>query len=159
MSLTADLRNLLEEAHNRRIEPIPVPAKKSQAMRLELDERKVTLISAQGNPTAAGKYWYRKLKGAAVPDSRWDDNAKTYRKPGGRTDFVKTRSGAEVQLRTWEPATKTFKYTALGKKILQETPKNVCSPSSCDDLRQKEERGRGMVRRNLPSKRYEPSDP
>ena len=52
-------------------------------MRLELGERKIALISAQGNPTAAGKYWYRKLKEKPVPDSRWDDHAKTYRKPGG----------------------------------------------------------------------------
>ena len=63
------------------------------------------------------------MKGVPVPDSRWDDNAKTYRKPGGRTDFVKTRSGAEVQLRTWEPSSRSFKYTALGKKFYERRPK------------------------------------
>ncbi len=80
-------------------------------------------MNAQGVPTQAGKHWYKKLKGVAIPDSRWGENAKTYRKPGGRTDFVKTRSGAEVQLRTWDPAKKKFNYTALGKKFYERRPK------------------------------------
>ena len=81
-------------------------------------------MSAQGNPTKAGKYWFKTLKGAAIPDSRWDDNAATYRKPGGRTDFVKMRNGAEVQLRTWDPAKRDFTYTALGKKFYERRPKS-----------------------------------
>ena len=141
MSLSTELTRLLQQAHDQKIEPVSVPARNSQAMRLELGERKIALISAQGNPTAAGKYWYRTLKQKPVPDSRWDDNAKTYRKPGGRTDFVRTRSGAEVQLRTWEPATKSFRYTALGKKNLQTPATNVRCSNTSDDLRPTEERG------------------
>ena len=123
MSLSADTKNLLQQAHDQNIEPEAVPARNSQAMRLELGGRKVTLISAQGNATEAGKFWYRKLKENPIPDSRLYDNAKTFRKPGGRTDFVKTRSGAEVQLRTWEPSSKTFRYTALGKKFYKRRPR------------------------------------
>ena len=82
-------------------------------MRLNLGTRKITL-SRSGVATAAGKYFYKTVRGGAVPDSRWDDDAATYRKPGGRTDFVKMRSGVEVALRTWEPSTREFRYTEKG---------------------------------------------
>ena len=121
--MNSDLRTLLEDAHNQGVEPTPVPARNSQGVRLNLDSRKIALMSAQGKATAAGRYWYNTLKEKAVPDARWDDDAKTYRKPGGRTDFVKMRNGAEVQLRTWEPNKKDYKYTRLGEVFYKRRPK------------------------------------
>ena len=77
-------------------------------------------MNAQGVATQAGKHWYKKLQGVALPDSRWGDNARTYRKEGGRTDYVKMRSGAEVQLRTWlhtEPAAYRRRRTHRCRRI------------------------------------------
>ena len=82
MSLSEELKQLLQR--NALEEPEQVPARNSQALRLNLGTRKVTLVNRYGQATAAGKYFY-KLRGKPVPDSRWDDNARTYRKPGGRT--------------------------------------------------------------------------
>ena len=81
-------------------------------------------MSATGAVTQAGRHWYTKLAQKPIPSNRWDDNAKTYRKPGGRTDFVKTKSGCEVQLRSWDPATRAFRYTALGKEFYKRRPKS-----------------------------------
>ena len=64
-----------------------------------------------------------KIRWQPLPDSRWDDDAQTYRKPGGRTDFVRTRANQEVALRTWNPARKDFEYTAAGRNFYQRRPK------------------------------------
>ena len=120
MSLSEELKQLLQR--NRLEDVEQVPARNSQALHLNLGTRKVTLVNKYGQATAAGKYFY-KLRGERVPDSRWDDNARTYRKPGGRTDFVRMRSGAEVALRTWDPAKKQFDYTAAGRAFYKERPR------------------------------------
>ena len=123
MPLSIDIRQSLEEAHNAGTQPEPVPARNSQGVRLNLGGRSIALMSAQGHVTQAGKHWYKQLKKTPIPDPRWDDNAKTYRKPQGRTDFVRTRSGAEVQLRSWDPSSRSFRYTAAGKKFYERRPK------------------------------------
>ena len=51
MSLSRDLTDLLELAHERGVEPEPVTARKSQDMRLKLGNRSVTLMNAHGVPT------------------------------------------------------------------------------------------------------------
>ena len=122
MPLSRDLKNLLQE-HSELV-PQPVDARESPAMRLNLPSgRRIGLISRTGVATEAGKYFYKHVKKTAVPDSRWDDNAPTYRYPGGRTDYVKMRSGAEVALRTWHPNRREFSYTTAGKAFYKRRPR------------------------------------
>ena len=99
-------------------------ARNSSALRLNLEGRTITLVGRSGLPTATGKYFYEKVRGTAVPDNKWGDDAPTYRKPGGRTDYVKMRSGAEVALRTWNPTRGDFDYTARGKEFYRRRPKS-----------------------------------
>ena len=64
------------------------------------------------------------MRKQAIPDARWDDDAVTYRKPGGRTDFVKLRNGAEIRLRTWNAAKGDFDYSEAGKQFYKRRPRN-----------------------------------
>ena len=121
MPLSQELKDILRA--NAATEPESVPARNSQAVRLNLGQRKITLVSRTGVATAAGRYFYKTVRGGTVPDSRWDDNAQTHRKPGGRTDFVRMRTGAEVARRTWDPAKREFKYTAAGKSLDKTRPR------------------------------------
>ena len=104
MPLSYELKQLLKA--NAAKEPEQVTARNSQALRLNLDGRQVTLVNRMGMSTEAGRYFYRTVRKQPLPDSRWDDDAPTYRKSGGRTDYVKTRANQEVALRTWNPAKK-----------------------------------------------------
>ena len=101
MVLSADIKELLQR--NAATEPEAVRARNSQAMRLQLPTKTITLVNASGKATEAGKYFYQKIRRQPIPDAKFDDDAVTYRKDGGRTDFVRLRSGAEVRLRTWNP--------------------------------------------------------
>ena len=104
MPLSYELKQLLRA--NAAKEPEQVTARNSQALRLNLDGRHITLVNRMGMSTEAGRYFYRTVRKQPLPDSRWDDDAPTYRKPGGRTDYVRTRANQEVVLRTWNPAKK-----------------------------------------------------
>ena len=104
MVLSAEIKELLNR--HAATEPEAVRARNSQAMRLQLPNKTITLVNASGKATEAGKYFYQKLRRQPIPDAKWDDDAVTYRKDGGRTDFVRLRNGAEVRLRTWNPASR-----------------------------------------------------
>ena len=76
MSLSEELKQLLQR--NRLEEPEQVPARNSQALRLNLGTRKITLVNKYGQATAAGKYFYKKVRGERVgrqrsdlPEARW----------------------------------------------------------------------------------------
>ena len=113
MVLSAEIKELLQR--NAATEPEAVRARNSQAMRLQLPTKTITLVNASGKATEAGKYFYQKIRRQPIPDAKFDDDAVTYRKDGGRTDFVRLRSGAEVRLRTWNPASGKFDYSEMGK--------------------------------------------
>ena len=109
--------------NNRTAEPEQVSARNSQALRLNLEGRQITLVNRLGMSTEAGRYFYRTVRKQPLPDSRWDDDAETYRKPGGRTDYVRTRANQEVVLRTWNPKKGAFDYTAAGRSFDERRPK------------------------------------
>ena len=121
MPLSYELKQLLRA--NAAKEPEQVTARNSQALRLNLDGRQVTLVNRMGASTEAGRYFYRTVRKQPLPDSRWDDDVPTFRKPGGRTDYVKTRANQEVALRTWNPAKKEFDYTAAGRSFYERRPR------------------------------------
>ena len=121
MVLSAEIKELLNR--HAATEPEAVRARNSQAMRLQLPNKTITLVNASGKATEAGKYFYQKLRRQPIPDAKWDDDAATYRKDGGRTDFVRLRSGAEVRLRTWNPATGKFDYSEMGKQFYKRRPR------------------------------------
>ena len=120
--VSAEIKELLQR--NAAATPEPVRARNSQAMRLNLGSRTITLVNASGRATPAGKYFYQKVRKQAIPDAKWDDDAVTYRKPGGRTDFVKLRNGAEIRLRTWNAAKGDFDYSEAGKQFYKRRPRN-----------------------------------
>ena len=70
MTLSFELKRLLRE--NKAKEPEQVRAKNSQALRLNLDGRSVTLVNRLGMSTEAGRYFYRQVRKQPLPDSRWD---------------------------------------------------------------------------------------
>ena len=119
--LKAEIKQLLDR--NRSAVPEAVRARNSQAMRLNLGGRNITLVNASGRAMEAGMYFYQKLRSEPVPDAKWDDDAVTYRKDGGRTDFVRLRNGAEVRLRTWNPARGVFEYSEMGKQFYKRRPR------------------------------------
>ena len=120
--VSAEIKELLQR--NAAATPEPVRARNSQAMRLNLGSRTITLVNASGKATPAGKYFYQKVRKQAIPDAKWDDDAVTYRKAGGRTDFVKLRNGAEIRLRTWNAAKGDFDYSEAGKQFYKRRPRN-----------------------------------
>ena len=75
MVLKAEVKQLLDR--NRSAVPEAVHARNSQAMRLNLGGRNITLVNASGRATEAGKYFYQKLRSEPVPDAKWDDDAVT----------------------------------------------------------------------------------
>ena len=113
MPLSYELKQILKANADK--EPEQVSARNSQALRLNLDGRQITLVNRMGMSTEAGRYFYRTVRKQPLPDSRWDDDAQTYRKPGGRTDYVRTRANQEVVLRTWNPKKGDFDYTTAGR--------------------------------------------
>ena len=74
MVLSAEIKELLQR--NAASEPAAVRARNSQAMRLQLPNKTITLVNASGKATEAGKYFY-KFWGQPVPDAKWDDDATT----------------------------------------------------------------------------------
>ena len=60
MVLKAEVKQLLDR--NRSAVPEAVRARNSQAMRLNLGGRNITLVNAPGRATEAGKYFYQKLR-------------------------------------------------------------------------------------------------
>ena len=121
MVMRAQIKGLLQR--NAAVEPETVRARNSQAMRLQLPNKTITLVNASGKATEAGKYFYQKLRRQPIPDAKFDDDAVTYRKDGGRTDFVRLRIGAEVRLCTWNPASGKFDYSEMGKQFYKRRPR------------------------------------
>ena len=119
MVLKAETKQLLDR--NRSAVPEAVRARNSQAMRLQLPNKTITLVNASGKATEAGKYFYQKIRRQPIPDSKFDDDAVTYRKDGGRTDFVRLRNGAEV--RNW--AGFSTRKIRCATRIKSPTPKIV----------------------------------
>ena len=60
MVLSAEIKELLNR--HAATEPEAVRARNSQAMRLQLPNKTITLVNASGKATEAGKYFYQKLR-------------------------------------------------------------------------------------------------
>ena len=71
------------------------------------------LVNIAGNLTAAGRA-YQELTGAALETQSYDPNQTTTR--SGNVEYIKMRRGKEKAVRTYDPATGEFTYTALGKR-------------------------------------------
>ena len=74
MVLRAEIKELLHR--HAAAEPETVRARNSQAMRLQLPNKTITLVNASGKATEAGKYFYQ-LRRQPIPDAKFDDDAVT----------------------------------------------------------------------------------
>ena len=104
---------------------------RSLALRRNLDGRYIGVIDRYGKPTQAGRFFYETVRGEGIPDARFDPNATTYRYPQGRTDYVKTRAGVEIVLRTWNPTKKQIDYTTAGKQFYANRPRQYIVQVPC----------------------------
>ena len=129
MPLSYELKQILKANANK--EPEQVSARNSQALRLNLDGRQITLVNRMGMSTEAGRYFYRTVRKQPLPDSRWDDDAQTYRKPGGRTDYVRTRANQGVVLRTWNPAKKILITPLPDEAFTRDDLNNISCKCPC----------------------------
>ena len=119
MAITRQTKQLLRQSAEQA--PQRVAQRSSLALKLRLTNGKqVFLMNKKGQLTEAGKFWYSEVRPGQNPTG-FSPDAEVVRRH--RTEYVKMNNGAEGVMRVWQPATKSYKYTDLGREYYREKPR------------------------------------
>ena len=80
-----------------------------------------TLVTADGQLTAAGTYYQEQARGE-LPVGGFDNQQAPTR--SGDTEYISMRDGTQRATRRWDPATQDYKFTALGKRYYGRLKRN-----------------------------------
>jgi hypothetical protein len=99
-------------------QPAKVP---SGAVLARQGPRFQTLVTADGERTAAGAYYEQKTS-QELPVGGFDTSQAPQR--SGDTEYVMMRSGEQRATRRWDPASQDYKFTRLGKSFYGRLKRN-----------------------------------
>ena len=80
-----------------------------------------TLVTADGQRTAAGEYFEQKTT-QDLPVGGFDNTQAPTRT--GDTEYITMRDGTQRATRRWDPATQDYKFTALGRRYYGRLKRN-----------------------------------
>ena len=80
-----------------------------------------TLVTADGQRTAAGEYFEEKTT-QELPVGGFDNTQAPTR--SGDTEYLTMRDGSQRATRRWDPATQDYKFTALGRRYFGRLKRN-----------------------------------
>ena len=113
MSLRKEARLAIDSAISQNVQP--KSTREGVGLTLSIPGGRSRVLHNRGGLTAAGQYYYKK-SGLPQP-SGFDYQQDSIRK--GRSQFIRDLSGKQRRISTWDPAGKTWKLTALGKKFYE----------------------------------------
>ena len=83
-----------------------------------------TLVTADGELTAAGTYYQEQARGAELPVGGVGFDNQQAPTRSGDTEYISMRDGSQRATRRWDPATQDYKFTALGRRYYGRLKRN-----------------------------------